>query len=379
MTGTLPTELSLLKELQHFHAPANHFEGSIEDAFKGMFSLVNLTVSNNKITGSLPVDILMNNQMQRFDLSYNQITGKIPATIFTTNSLIELNLEGNLLSGGIASSVYELTKLTLLSLHDNYEIIGTISSLISQLSKLETLRLGSTQVGGSLPTELFLLSSLKMLDLSNAAFSGTLPENFLQLGSTLEDLMLDHNTFVGPIPLAFQHLTALDMLQIQSNLLSGELSSAVCTINNMQRLSTVQLDCPDIYCSCCVSCLELTEQFSDLFNAVQAQNVSDVTAFDDRNSPQFLAAEWSINTDQYWKLSNFEFEDPKFLQRLALATFYFATLGDNWSHCGRNSPTCGDVEWLSNTDECEWLNVFCNSESGLLERLSFCKSCDFMM
>jgi hypothetical protein len=114
-----------------------------------------------------------------------------------------------------------------------------------------------------------------------------------------------------------------------------------------------------------------TMDFSDFIDVLQARNVTAPEALEDRNSPQYLAALWVMTEDTYWLDNALEMSDPKVLQRFALATFYFAMGGDDWSRCGRDSPSCGDIEWLTNGDECDWLNVLCSS--GVVEQMSFCK------
>jgi hypothetical protein len=52
--------------------------------------------------------------------------------------------------------------------------------------------------------------------------------------------------------------------------------------------------------------------------------------------------------------------------RYALATLYFATNGDNWVQCGRDSTNC-DVtqEWLTAENECDWYAIECaDPENG---------------
>jgi hypothetical protein len=42
-----------------------------------------------------------------------------------------------------------------------------------------------------------------------ANFTGTIPEKFALLNVSLMDLFLNDNEFTGPVPVAFDHLTAL--------------------------------------------------------------------------------------------------------------------------------------------------------------------------
>jgi hypothetical protein len=79
-------------------------------------------------------------------------------------------------------------------------------------------------------------------------------------------------------------------------------------------------------------------------------------AFGDFGSPQYKAALWAAAEGSLGLAP----DHPRTLNRYYLATFYFATNGDNWFRCARESTDCGDgEEWLTPSDECQWLAVDC--------------------
>jgi hypothetical protein len=96
--------------------------------------------------------------------------------------------------------------------------------------------------------------------------------------------------------------------------------------------------------------------------------------FFDTGSPQYRAAVWVVDEDLYPKSG---FADPSFIQRFALATFYFATMGDLWEQCDRNDEACGAAEestaWLSNSDECTWFGLQCSGDDVRVDRMIFSK------
>jgi hypothetical protein len=91
----------------------------------------------------------------------------------------------------------------------------------------------------------------------------------------------------------------------------------------------------------------------------------------DPSAPQYMAAKWLVDEDTYMDSTGLTIQDPKTMQRYALATLYFATGGNNWKLCGRNSPSCGDNIWLTATDECEWFSLVC--EEDAITQISFRK------
>lgn len=94
----------------------------------------------------------------------------------------------------------------------------------------------------------------------------------------------------------------------------------------------------------------------------------------DPTTPQNAAVTWIMREDEY----DLDFNDsPKLLQRYALATIYFATVGANWTR---------QLQFMTNQDDCLWNGVVgdatfgvreCN-EQGLATKLALCKStCSF--
>jgi hypothetical protein len=109
--------------------------------------------------------------------------------------------------------------------------------------------------------------------------------------------------------------------------------------------------------------------FSKFLDYLKTLNTSPSDLGNDTSAPQYMAAKWLVDGDDY--TDSLSLEDPKTLQRYALATLYFATGGNNWKLCGRNSPSCGDTIWLTATDECYWFDLAC--ENGTITQISFGK------
>jgi hypothetical protein len=86
----------------------------------------------------------------------------------------------------------------------------------------------------------------------------------------------------------------------------------------------------------------------------------------DLSTPQGLATDWLLNDDAR-KLCP---DNPKLLQRWALAVMYFSTGGENWTRCSANllaEDPCGaelpfiaKQRFLSGFHECEWAGIACN-------------------
>ena len=95
-------------------------------------------------------------------------------------------------------------------------------------------------------------------------------------------------------------------------------------------------------------------------------------AFNNPESPQNRAARWLADEDAFEITPA---SDRRMINRYALATIYFALNGDDWFKCGRDSTSCGDAEWLSNSNECTWMDVACTDapEESTITELFFGK------
>lgn len=93
---------------------------------------------------------------------------KVPATVFNQTGLIELNLSDNKLTGALQAEIRHLQDLKTLDLSGN-QFTG-VPAEIGQLTSLEVLDLSNNQLTG-LPNELGNLSNLKQLNLSGNEYS----------------------------------------------------------------------------------------------------------------------------------------------------------------------------------------------------------------
>uniref|UniRef100_A0A804JEX1 Leucine-rich repeat-containing N-terminal plant-type domain-containing protein n=1 Tax=Musa acuminata subsp. malaccensis TaxID=214687 RepID=A0A804JEX1_MUSAM len=134
----------------------SNFDGTYDDSItltiKGnslIFSiivyLVNIIdVSNNNLTGEIPVEIGSLSTLQTLNLSRNNLVGQIPATIGAMKSLETLDLSFNKLSGGIPQSLSDLYSLNHLNLSYN-----NLSGVIPSGNQLQTLNDASIYIGNA--------------------------------------------------------------------------------------------------------------------------------------------------------------------------------------------------------------------------------------
>ena len=87
--------------------------------------------------------------------------------------------------------------------------------------------------------------------------------------------------------------------------------------------------------------------------------------FQDKNSPQYRAAQYILEDPYTSELTTTEQLDDRY----ASVTFYFSTEGENWDSCYLGDTNCKSGEWLVN-DVCDWFAVSCNDD-GRVSSFSF--------
>ncbi|CDP16553.1 unnamed protein product [Coffea canephora] len=115
---------------------------------------------------------------------------------------------------------------------------GTISPHVGNLSFMRFIHLEENQFRGEIPQEFGHLFRLRVLNLSGNALSGKIPAN-LSYCSEMTAFSLMSNRLEGKIPInQLSNLKKLELLNIYSNNLTGEISSS---IGNLPSLITVVL------------------------------------------------------------------------------------------------------------------------------------------
>ena len=116
--GAIPAELGNLDTLTHITLQRNGLTGGIPD-LSGLTSLVWLGLYDNELTGTIPTSLgaLMN--LERLYLHGNSLTGAVPAAIGNLSNLTNLWLKNNSLSGTLPDTLDNLTNLERVRISGN--------------------------------------------------------------------------------------------------------------------------------------------------------------------------------------------------------------------------------------------------------------------
>jgi hypothetical protein len=98
--------------------------------------------------------------------------------------------------------------------------------------------------------------------------------------------------------------------------------------------------------------------------------IADSALIRDSSTPQGLATDWIIAGDPRRVCP----DEPKLVQRWALAVMYFSTGGDDWTECFAGDLDCttsltflGEDPFLSASNECQWAGIACDFDACVTE------------
>ncbi|XWS19721.1 hypothetical protein CRYUN_Cryun31cG0040400 [Craigia yunnanensis] len=128
-------------------------------------------------------------------------------------------------------------RVTSLNLH-NMNLTGTVSPHLGNLSSLLSLYLSGNYFNGYLPSTVYNLSYLQIIDLTSSGLSGDLPDDLCNYFPKLEVLRLDFNEFSGSVPSSLGDCTNLQNLSVSYNRFNGFIPRS---IGNLTRLKEVHL------------------------------------------------------------------------------------------------------------------------------------------
>lgn len=168
-----------------------------------------------------------------------------------------LDLQTNNLAGALSGEIFGLETLKVLQLSGNERITGSLPDDVGELGSLQELDLSGNAISGSLPPGIYGWSELTSIRLSSNALAGKLSNDIGSL-SKLTSLELHSNVLSGTVPeTGLIQLQQLNTLSLQENQFEGSLN-ALCEVLEDRRdeletyLSTIEADCDEVACSCCM-------------------------------------------------------------------------------------------------------------------------------
>ncbi|KAK9665034.1 hypothetical protein RND81_14G085900 [Saponaria officinalis] len=197
-TGTIPSEFGKLRHMEWLVLGSNRLTGIIPSHLGNITRLTRLYLDENQLQGSIPSSLSACEYMLALFLCNNHLTGALPGGLFTGPAkLISLNISGNHLEGSIPLEIGAQINLQYFDVSRN-KFTGVLPSGLSNCPSLELLNLKNNMLRGNIPPSFSSLRSLIFVDLSRNNFSGTIPNYFAKLPMVY--LNLSDNNFEGNVP-----------------------------------------------------------------------------------------------------------------------------------------------------------------------------------
>ncbi|XP_062020726.1 receptor-like protein 3 [Rosa rugosa] len=201
--------------------------------FDGFQNLRLLDLSNNEVTGQIPIWLSKLKKLEVLNLNSNKFTGPIPSQLGTLPRFFYVNLAFNLISGEFPKELCSLPmvvsqnnnlstddlELPIYTTNDGGKTAGQYNSL---LYYPPSILLASNSITGNIPIEIGQLQLLHQLSLKNNFFFGKIPDQTSNLKHLAElDLSLNH--FSGNIPASLTSLNFLAKFNVSYNNLEGQI------------------------------------------------------------------------------------------------------------------------------------------------------------
>ncbi|KAF3664187.1 putative acid phosphatase 1-like [Capsicum annuum] len=237
-TGEIPKEISNLIELEQLHLEFNSFSGSLDMEIFNISGLREIDLSFNNLSGSLPPNMgsILRNIERLYLGGLTNLVGTIPHSITSCSKLTILGLQGNKLCGLIPNSLGYLTHLQILNLERNNLTSDFSLSFLTSLTNcrnITAVSLSLNPLNSMLPGSTGNFStSLGKFYAHNCKIKGRIPTEVENLSSLL-DLDLSGNNFVGSIPTSIGNLRSLQRFNLSKNKLTGFIGEHICKLQHL--------------------------------------------------------------------------------------------------------------------------------------------------
>ncbi|XP_059639142.1 LRR receptor-like serine/threonine-protein kinase EFR [Cornus florida] len=230
ISGSIPLGIENLVNLKLLTLDRNMLTGNIPESIGKLFELEQLFLSVNNISGKIPSSIGNMSRLSILGLGGNQLAGSIPGSLGNCTKLQELDLQVNHLTGAIPEQVIGLSSLTIgLFLNQNY-LTGALPSQVGNLKNLGKLYISENTLSGEIPSTLGDCLVLEVLHMDGNLFKGTIPSSFQQLKG-IQELKLSHNSLFGRIPSFLGELRLIEYLDLSYNKFEGEVPNEGVFLN----------------------------------------------------------------------------------------------------------------------------------------------------
>ncbi|XP_022746341.1 LRR receptor-like serine/threonine-protein kinase GSO1 [Durio zibethinus] len=245
-----------LDRLESLNMGFNKLSGHLPDKLGQFKNLAYLSLSGNFISGPIPFSIGKLSSLKFLDVLNNRLNATLPQSLGQLGNLEHLDVCNNMLEGHISEMHFSnLTRLRFFRASNNMLTFKPNPSWIPPFH-CESIELRNWHLGPQFPQWLQFQKNLSRLDISHAEISVVIPTWFWNISTQLEYLNLSHNQligeisylpmkrtvdlssnlFIGPLPLPISYLR---FLFLSKNLFSGSLSNFLCNSSTKLEALTI--------------------------------------------------------------------------------------------------------------------------------------------
>ncbi|KAL3721901.1 hypothetical protein ACJRO7_034274 [Eucalyptus globulus] len=199
LLGPIPESLGKCRSLERIRMGGNYLNGSIPRGLFGLPELNQVEFQDNLLVGEFPVsDDSIALKLGQITLSNNKLGGSLPPTIGNFSGVQKLLLDGNNFSGQIPPEIGRLQQLAKIDFSSN-RYSGPIPAQISQCKLLTFVDLSGNELSGEIPNEITGMRILNYLNLSSNNLSGSIPPSISAMQS-LTSVDFSYNNLSGLVP-----------------------------------------------------------------------------------------------------------------------------------------------------------------------------------
>ncbi|XP_008456159.2 uncharacterized protein At4g06744-like [Cucumis melo] len=204
-----------LDDIAVFHANSNLFRGPIPKKINRQRFFYEMDLSNNKLPGGFPTNVLGASELTFLDLRYNNYCGPIPEQIFDMDIISAIYINNNQFSSNIPHNLGKTPAKYLTFAHNKFS--GPIPKSIGDAKKtMEEIVFFDNQLEGCLPYEIGSLENAVLFDAGKNRLTGPIPLSFACLAKA-ELLYLADNQLYGPVPEEICKLPNLGNFTLRNN------------------------------------------------------------------------------------------------------------------------------------------------------------------
>nr|TKW02537.1 hypothetical protein SEVIR_8G248400v2 [Setaria viridis] len=241
--GRVPPQLGNLTKLKYLNINQPFSYASDVSWLANLHSLEHLDMSTVDLSAAVDwvhwVNTLPNSRV--LDLSGCELNSSIPSLLHKNLTVLEnLDLSLNSFQSPAAPNWYwDVTSLKSLKL-TNSRLLGPFPDELGNLTKLRTLDMGSNEIQGMIPSTLNRMCSLQNIYLDGVNISGDIAHLMERIPkcslNSLQELLLDRTNITGTIIESVSNFTALSILDMSNNHLSGSVPVGIGTLQNLTLL-----------------------------------------------------------------------------------------------------------------------------------------------